>query len=104
MGRSGRGAGPKSITEDPIIPAREEVKDERKDLKPFYPARAPSSGKFCFNKCPEYLEDPEEERYKDMREAALKAQAVGATPFKPSGTKSSKNTRTIVFHQAGVRM
>lgn len=102
--RSGRVAGPKSMTEDPIIPAREEVKDERKDLKPFYPARAPSSGKFCFNKCPEYLEDPEEERYKDMREAALKAQAVGATPFKPSGTKSSKNTRTIVFHQAGVRM
>ena len=97
-------AGPKSITEDPIMVAREEVKEEPRDLKPFYPARAPSSGKFCFNKCPEYLEDPEEERYQAAREEALKAQAVGPIPFKPSGTKSSRPARTIVFYQPGVKM
>jgi hypothetical protein len=99
-------AGPKSITEDPIIPAREVVKDEHQNLhsKPFYPARAPSSGKYCFNKCPEYLEDPEEERYKAAREEALKAQAVGSVPFKPSGTKSSRPSRTITFYQPGVKM
>jgi len=105
--RSGRVAGPKSITEDPIMVAREEVKEEPREAlhgKPFYPARAPSSGKFCFNKCPEYLEDPEEERYQAAREEALKLHAVGSVPFKPSGTKSSRPARTIVFYQPGVKM
>ena len=103
--RTGRVAAPGSLTEDPRMPDKPmEAKAGAEDLKAFYPARAPSSGKFCFNKCPEYLEDPEEERYKAAREESLKARAGGATPFKPSGTKSTRPARTVVFHEPGVRM
>jgi len=105
--RSGRVAAPKSITEDPVIPAPEVVKEEPRESihgKPFYPARAPSSGKFCFNKCPEYLEDPEEARYKAAQEEALKMRNVAEKPFKPSGTKSSRPARTIEFYEPGIRM
>jgi len=97
-------AAPKGLTEDPIIPARAEETKEQVALKPFYPARAPSSGKFCFNKCPEYLEDPEEERMQARRDEALKVRAVGERPFKPSGTKSTRPARTIVFHEPGIKM
>jgi hypothetical protein len=53
---------------------------------------------------PEYIEDPEEERMKARREEAKKVQAVGERPFKPSAINSSRPARTIVFHQAGVKM
>jgi len=103
-----RTAAPKGLTEDPIIPAREPPPEgEPVSHLPFYPARAPreggpNRGGYCFNKMPEYMEDPDEERMAARREEALKARTVGA-PFKPTGTKSSKPSRTIVFHQPGVR-
>ena len=38
------------------------------------------------------------------REEAKKVQSVGERPFKPSAINSSRPARTIVFHQAGVKM
>ena len=102
-------AAPRVLKEDPIIPARPPPEKEHKDIKPFYPAKAPreggpNRGGYCFNKMPEYIEDPEEERMKARREEAKKVQAVGERPFKPSAINSSRPARTIVFHQAGVKM
>ena len=50
------------------------------------------------------IEDPDEERMQARREEAKKVQSVGERPFKPSAINSSRPARTIVFHQAGVKM
>jgi len=102
-------AAPKGLTEDPLIPPRPDPpKTEPISHIPFYPARAPreggpNRGGYCFNKMPEYMEDPDDEQMKARKEEAEKVQKVGAHPFKPTGLKSSKPTRSITFHQAGTR-
>ena len=102
-------AAPKGLTEDPFIPPRPDPpKPEPISHVPFYPAKAPRTGGpnrggYCFNKMPEYMEDPDDERMKARKEEAEKVQKVGSTPFKPTGLKSSKPTRSITFHQAGMK-
>jgi len=94
-------------TEEPRMPER--APPAASEFKvvggPFYPAKAPKSGKQgTFNKFPEYKEDPLDEKLKAAKAAAEAAKAVNSNPFKPPAKPKTMPQKSILFHQPGPQL
>jgi len=98
-------AAPKGLAEDPRMPDKPEpASPEVVPTVPFYPSRAPRSGPMgTFQKFPEYIEDPLEEKIKAARAVAA-ATRITTTAFRPTSNAKSTPQKTILFHEAGVHM
>uniref|UniRef100_A0A7S4C2H8 Cilia-and flagella-associated protein 96 n=1 Tax=Chrysotila carterae TaxID=13221 RepID=A0A7S4C2H8_CHRCT len=99
-------AASKVYTEDPPVPARElkSANSSPKPAVPFYPSRAPRSGRLgTFEPFPKYQEDPLEEKLKQAREAAA-ASKISGPAFRPTSKPKSTRTQSILFRQPGVSL
>ena len=92
---------------DKPVPSQEELKPM--SAAPFYPAKAAQSGAGSphvlgplgtFQKFPEHIADPLEEKMKASRDAATAAKITGGA-WKPNYNNKTCPTKTVLFHEPG---
>lgn len=94
----------KIYTEDPRMPERASKTAGESPGKgaPFYPSRAPRSGRQgTFEKFPPYQEDPLEEKLKRTQQEVQSARIKGPA-FRPTSKPKTVRTPSILFRQPGV--